>query len=58
MAGRSQHGTSIVANFESFRRGGSTRTARCSCGWIGPQRSTIEMVEDDADVHRNTHREG
>jgi hypothetical protein len=46
-----RHLTSIDLDRESARRGGSTRTALCTCGWQGPQRGTIELAVDDALGH-------
>ena len=33
------------------RRGGTTRVAKCLCGWVGPERGTIAMAADDAQEH-------
>ena len=46
-----RHVSSILNDAESFHRGGSTRIATCTCGWIGPQRSTLELAADDAIEH-------
>lgn len=46
-----KHLTYIEADWGSFQRGGSTRTAVCLCSWRGPQRGTLEMVFDDAATH-------
>lgn len=46
-----RHVSSVINDAESFRRGGSTRIAACTCGWIGPQRSTMELAADDAIEH-------
>lgn len=48
---QTRHVAHVESDPESFRRGGSTRTAVCSCGWRGPQRATIEVVADDAVEH-------
>lgn len=48
------HIASITVDLESVRRGGSCRTAVCVCGWIGPQRATLEMATDDAMEHEGT----
>lgn len=45
------HVTSVVVDLESVRRGGTTRTAACACGWTGPQRGTMELAADDALSH-------
>jgi hypothetical protein len=55
MAGLTHHVVTIDPDLESFRRGGSTRTAACTCGWRGPQRATLTMVIDDAEVHQGKH---
>jgi hypothetical protein len=44
----------IEMDAESHRRGGSTRTAVCTCGWRGPQRATLELVTDDALLHERS----
>jgi len=49
-----RHIAHIEADFESLRRGGSTRTATCTCGWRGPQRATLELVVDDALLHERS----
>lgn len=46
-----QHVARVDSDQESVRRGGSTRTAACSCGWVGPQRSTLALAADDATEH-------
>lgn len=49
-----RHLAYIEADAESLRRGGSTRTAVCTCGWRGPQRGTLELVVDDALTHEGS----
>jgi hypothetical protein len=49
-----RHVSSVINDAESFRRGGSTRTAACTCGWIGPQRSTMASAADDAIEHERS----
>jgi hypothetical protein len=49
-----RHVSSIINDAESFRRGGSTRIASCTCGWVGPQRSTMELAADDAIEHERS----
>ncbi len=49
-----KHFASIETDLESVRRGGSTRTALCTCGWRGPQRATIELAADDALIHERS----
>jgi hypothetical protein len=49
-----RHLAYVEADFESLRRGGSTRTARCLCGWRGPQRATLELAVDDALMHEQS----
>lgn len=44
----------IEIHLESVRRGGSTRTAACTCGWRGPQRGTLELAVDDALLHERS----
>lgn len=51
-----RHLTYIEPNWESFQRGGSTRTAACLCSWRGPQRATLEMVFDDAATHERENQ--
>lgn len=46
-----RHVVGIAVDPESVRRGGSTRVAECTCGWRGPQRSTLELASDDALEH-------
>lgn len=46
-----RHITHIEADPESLRRGGSCRTAACTCGWRGPQRGTMVLAADDALSH-------
>jgi hypothetical protein len=46
-----QHIASITIDWESTRRGGTTRNAVCSCGWIGPERGTLTLAADDAMLH-------
>lgn len=51
-----RHVTGVGVDFKSVRRGGSTRTASCICGWRGVQRATMEMAADDAVIHeRDAH---
>lgn len=50
-----RHLAYVELDLESARRGGSTRTAMCLCGWKGPQRSTLEVVVDDAREHERAH---
>lgn len=52
------HIASIAVDLESVRRGGSCRTAVCTCGWVGPERATLEMAADDAMEHENVKRGG
>lgn len=33
------------------RRGGTTRIAKCICGWVGPERGTFDLAADDAKQH-------
>ena len=35
-----------------------TRMARCTCGWLGPERATVELVTDDACQHELLARDG
>jgi hypothetical protein len=51
---RKRHIASIEAHPDSLRRGGSTRTAICNCGWRGPQRASIELAADDALTHEGS----
>jgi hypothetical protein len=51
-----RHITSIESDEESFQRGGASRTAVCTCGWRGSQRSTLELVVDDACEHERLSR--
>jgi len=53
-----RHLAYVEADLESFRRGGSTRTAVCLCGWRGPQRGTLELVTDDALTHERSQERG
>lgn len=46
-----KHITYVELNQESVRRGGTSRTAICLCGWVGPERGTIELAGDDAFQH-------
>lgn len=39
----------------SYRRGGSSRTARCTCGWKGPERATLDLAADDAISHERMY---
>lgn len=39
---------------ESLRRGGSSRTATCTCGWRGPERGSLELAVDDALLHEKS----
>lgn len=48
------HVASIQDDAESRSRGGATRIAVCRCGWEGPQRSTLELVVDDALLHEQS----
>ncbi len=45
------HITSVEVDVESLRRGGSSRSAACGCGWRGPERSTMAVAADDALAH-------
>lgn len=56
MRGAVIHLVYIEADFDSFRRGGSSREAVCVCGWRGPQRGTLELVVDDALEHERESR--
>jgi hypothetical protein len=49
-----RHLVHIASDAESLRRGGSTRTAVCRCGWRGPQRATLELAADDALIHEDS----
>jgi len=49
-----RHLAFVEADFESLRRGGSTRTAVCRCGWKGPERVTLELAVDDALIHEGS----
>lgn len=49
-----RHVVYIEPHPESLRRGGSTRTAMCICGWKGPQRSSLELAVDDALLHEGS----
>ena len=51
---RKRHHAYIEADFESMRRGGSSRTAKCLCGWEGPERGTLELAADDALIHEQS----
>ncbi len=44
----------IALDHESRRRGGSTRIGQCTCGWIGPERSTLELAVDDVLQHERS----
>lgn len=44
----------VDVDSESIRRGGSCRFAACSCGWRGPERSTLELAVDDALLHEGS----
>ena len=46
----------IAIDMASVRRGGSSRKARCICGWSGPERGTLEIVTDDATQHEKESR--
>lgn len=46
-----KHVTFIELNYESYRRGGTCRSAACFCGWKGPQRATIQLAYDDVMEH-------
>lgn len=46
-----RHVARVESDQESIRRGGSCRTAACSCGWVGPQRSSLALAVDDATTH-------
>lgn len=50
-----RHVTYIDPDLESMRKGGTVRTAACSCGWRGPQRSTLELACDDALQHEGSN---
>lgn len=50
------HVASIDVDYEAVRRGGSCRTAVCTCGWVGPERATLEMAADDAMEHERSKR--
>jgi hypothetical protein len=52
--GRTRHIACVEADSESLRRGGSTRTATCTCGWKGPDRATLELAVDDALIHEKS----
>ncbi|HSN25112.1 MAG TPA: hypothetical protein VLT45_02470 [Kofleriaceae bacterium] len=39
---------------ESTSRGGTSRVGACSCGWRGPERSTLELAADDALQHEGS----
>ena len=41
----------IDPDYISISRGGSIRTAACSCGWKGPERGTLKMAADDSLTH-------
>jgi hypothetical protein len=51
-----RHLAYVDADFESFRRGGSCRSARCFCGWKGPERGTLALAVDDALMHERSDR--
>lgn len=51
-----RHLAYVEADFQSFRHGGSCRTAACLCGWKGPQRATLEVAVDDALMHEKHGR--
>lgn len=50
-SGLASHVTGVRVIEESIRRGGSTRTAVCICGWRGPDRGTMTLAADDAETH-------
>lgn len=52
---RTRHIASIEADAESLQRGGSCRSAQCTCGWNGPQRSSLELAADDALEHEGSN---
>jgi hypothetical protein len=49
-----RHVARVEIDLESFSRGGSSRTATCSCGWRGPDRGTLELAADDALLHERS----
>jgi hypothetical protein len=49
-----RHVASVEIDLESIRRGGSCRTATCTCGWRGPERSSLELAVDDALIHEQS----
>jgi hypothetical protein len=49
-----RHVAYIEPDLESLRRGGSCRTAICTCGWKGPERLTLELSADDALEHERS----
>lgn len=49
-----RHVAYIEADLVSLRRGGTTRTAICTCRWRGPARGTLELAADDALVHERS----
>ncbi|HSX22564.1 MAG TPA: hypothetical protein VLE97_07310 [Gaiellaceae bacterium] len=53
-----RHVARVEIDLESYRRGGSCRTAACACGWRGPERGTLELAADDAIGHERKAREG
>ena len=46
-----RHVASIRVDLGSLQRGGSVRTAVCTCGWIGPERREFLLAADDASLH-------
>lgn len=49
-----RHLAYVEADFASWQRGGSCRTAVCLCGWRGGQRATLELAVDDALLHEHS----
>ena len=52
-----RHIACIEVDLESLHRGGSTRTAVCTCSWRGPERGSLELAADDALLHEQSEFE-
>ncbi len=52
-SGLADHVTTVRARADedSIPRWKRPRMAECSCGWSGPERATMRLAADDADIH-------
>ena len=48
--GKKGHIAYVEVDFDDL----STRTAVCTCGWKGPERTTLELAVDDALIHEES----